>query len=90
MDLFDAPERATLDALCAVLHAATAALLVANPELLEGDLQDQGGTHPAQAWIAERILAEARTLRHLLERYDAALEVLSTPDCRHQDLEIPF
>ena len=50
-DLFDAPELASVDALTAVLDIAVAAVVAANPELLDAERLDARGPPSAQAWV---------------------------------------
>lgn len=58
-DLFDAPELASVDALAAVLDIAVAAVVAANPELLDAELLDGRDPPSAQVWIADAIVSHA-------------------------------
>ena len=76
-DLFDAPELASVDALAAVLEITVAAVVAANPELLDAELLDGRGPPSAQVWMADAIVshAHAHALGTALERYRVAVEL---------------
>ncbi len=89
-DLFDAPELACVDALRSVLEIAVAAVLAANPELLTEEPLERRDDLPAEVWIADAIVADARTLRAALDRYRAALDAREREPERPDDDDIPF
>lgn len=92
-DLFEAPELASVEALTAVLDVTVAAVVAANPELLDDGWRDGPRGPSAQVWIADTIdayaHAHAHALRAVLNRYRTAVE-LARNDPRRAIDEVPF
>ena len=88
-DLFDAPELAAVEALAAVLDIAVAAVVAANPELLDAERLDARGPPSAQAWIADAIVSHAHALGTALDRYRVAVELARNSPLHATD-DVPF
>ena len=84
----EAPELAILAALDTTLRATVVSLLVANPELLRVDPSEQYESYPSRVWIADTLVAEARSLRTIIARYRHAIEVATA--CARDDQDIDF
>lgn len=74
--LVEAPERAAVEMLRAVLDITVHALLAVHPDLLDEDWPDPQEPPLPQSWIAYLILTHAHTLRRELDRYDQVPSVL--------------
>lgn len=75
--LSEAPERAALAALRAVLEITERALLCANPELLDESWPRlRGKPYYRSLRSAHRILARGYALQREIERYEAHLQML--------------
>lgn len=83
-----APELAILAVLDAALEATTVAMLVANPEVLHGDPYDECEPQSPEVWIADAFVAEARTLRAIIDRYRRA--VYAANERLRDDQDIDF
>ena len=83
-----------MEALAAVLDIAVAAVVAANPELLDTELLDTErldarGPPSAQVWIADAIVAHAHALGTALDRYRVAVELARNSPLRSTD-DVPF
>lgn len=83
-----ASELAILAALDTTLEASIAAVLFANPEVLHASPYDDCAAQTPEVWIAEAFVAEARTLRAIIDRYRHAIYV-ADERMRH-DRDFPF
>lgn len=88
-DLFEAPELASVAALTAVLEVTVAAVVAANPELLDDGWRERRGGPTAQVWTADAIVAHAHALRAVLDRYRIAVE-LARIDPHRAAEDVPF
>jgi hypothetical protein len=85
--LVEAPERAAVAMLRAVLDVTVHALLAVHPDLLDEDWPDPEEPPPPQSWIAHLILTHAHALRQELDRYDQVPSTLALRRPRPADLD---
>jgi hypothetical protein len=89
--LSEAPERAALAALRAVLEITERALLCANPELLDENWHAQHGrSHFASLRAAHRIMARGYALEREIARYEEHLQRLLNRSAGSTRDDLPF
>jgi hypothetical protein len=82
-----ASELAILAALDTTLEATVSAMLIANPEVLNGDPYDECESQSPAVWIAEAFVNEARTLRAIIDRYRHAIYMANERVRDDQDID---